>query len=156
MQDLVAAGKVRAFGVSNFDADELKEAIDAVGPGRIASNQVLYNLGHRGIEWDLIPFCRQHHIAVVGYTPFGGMPARRGKGLQTLETVAARHGRTPSQVVLRFLTRDPIAFTIPKAVDPAHVRENAGGDGFELTARDLAEIDAAFPPPQRKVALATA
>jgi diketogulonate reductase-like aldo/keto reductase len=156
MEDLVASGKIRFIGVSNFDVDELDAAMRALTRQRIASNQVLYNLATRGIERELVPFCERAGIAVVGYTPFGGWPRRGSQALRALSEIGVRHGRTPRQVALRFLTRGPTLFAIPKALDPEHVRENAGGAGFELDDEDLAAIDRAFPAPRRAVPLATA
>jgi diketogulonate reductase-like aldo/keto reductase len=158
MEDLVQAGKVRLIGVSNFDVPELEEAMAALTRERLACNQVLYNLGTRGIERKLVPFCREEGIAVVGYTPLakGGFPARASSGFQTLAEIAERHGATPRQVVLRFLTRSEELFTIPKAVDLRHVRDNAGATDFELTKADVSAIDRAFPAPRRRVPLATA
>ena len=155
MEDLVAEGKIRHLGVSNFDVDDLREAMAALGRERIACNQVLYNLGHRGIERDLIPFCSDNDIAVVGYTSFGSWPRRGSEGLQALESVATRHNATPYQVALAFLTREPNLFAIPKASDEAHVRTNAAAGDLVLGAADVAEIDAAFPAPKRAVPLAT-
>lgn len=154
MEELVAAGKIRFVGVSNFDVGEMREAIAALGRERLACNQVLYNLSHRGIERDLVPFCAERGVAVVGYTPFGGFPRPRSGGFHVLEEIACRHSTTPRQVVLRFLTRQPNVFAIPKAVDPDHVRENAGAASFELDASDVAMIDRAFPAPRHKVPLA--
>ncbi|GIW41795.1 MAG: aldo/keto reductase [Candidatus Binatia bacterium] len=154
MAELVRQGKIRFAGVSNFDVTELREAVER-SPVRIACNQVLYNLTHRGIELDLLPFCRRHEIAVVGYTPFGGFPTR-GVGFRVLEGIARRHGKTPRQVVLRFLTRLPGLFAIPKAAKLEHVRENAGASDFDLTEEDIREIDRVFPVPPRPVPLAMA
>jgi diketogulonate reductase-like aldo/keto reductase len=158
MEDLVRDGKVRFVGVSNFDVPELTEAMAALTRVRLACNQVLYNLGARGIERKLVPLCREHGIAVVGYTPLakGGFPARASSGFHTLAEIADRHGATPRQVVLRFLTRSPELFTIPKAVDLRHVRENAEAASFELGPEEIAAIDRAFPAPRRRVPLATA
>jgi diketogulonate reductase-like aldo/keto reductase len=111
----------------------------------------MYRLGARGIERDLIPFCERESIAVVGYTPFGDFPARN---TGVLSEIGARHGKTPRQVVLRFLTRAQGVFAIPKASHPEHVRENAGAAGFTLTLAEVAEIEAAFPAPRRRVPLA--
>jgi diketogulonate reductase-like aldo/keto reductase len=155
MEELVRAGKIRWLGVSNFDVDETRAAMAALSRERLACNQVLYNLAHRGIERDLLPFCARHEIAVVGYTPFGGFPTR-GEGARVLQRIAAAHGKTARQVVLRFLTRLPELFAIPKASDPAHVRENAGASDVALTPDDVATIDAAFPAPRRAGPLATA
>jgi len=154
MEDLVAAGKTRFIGVSNFDLEELRAAMAALTRARLVCNQVLYNLSQRGIEVDLLPFCARERIAVVGYTPFGGWP-RRGAGLAALEAIGARQGRTAQQVALAFLTRTAELFAIPKASDPAHVRQNAEAAEVVLGAEDLAAIDAAFPAPRHKVPLAT-
>ncbi|HZR82306.1 MAG TPA: aldo/keto reductase [Candidatus Binatia bacterium] len=156
LDDLVQAGKVRFVGVSNFDVEEIAEAW-ATGV-RIACNQVLYQLAQRGIERELVPWCREHRVAVVGYTPLAGrgFPGERSQGHAVLADIARRHRKTPRQVALRFLTRDPDLFTIPKASDPEHVRENAGATGFALEADEVAEIDRAFPAPHRRVPLATA
>ncbi len=154
LDDLVSAGKTRWIGVSNFDVAELGEAIDALGGTRLACNQVRYDLGRRGIERDLLPFCDAAGIAVVGYTPFGTLPRRGSAAARVLEAVAARHGATPRQVILAFLTRLPALFAIPKATTPAHVRDNAAAGDLTLTAADLAELDAAFPAPRRAVPLA--
>lgn len=155
MEDLVAAGKIRFLGVSNFDVDELRAAMQALSRERIAANQVLYNLGERGIERDLVPFCADAGIAVVGYTPFGNWPRPGSAGLRVLTTIGARHGKTARQVALRFLTRTPELLAIPKAGDEAHVRENAGAGDFDLDADEIAAIDRAFAAPRRKVPLAT-
>jgi diketogulonate reductase-like aldo/keto reductase len=154
MEALVAAGKIRFIGVSNFDVAQMRAAMAALQHERLACNQVLYNLGARGIELDLIPTCRQEGTAVVGYTPFGGWPRPGGRGLKVLSEIGARYGKTARQVALKFLTRQPKVFTIPKASSPEHVRENAGASGFTLTEADTTAIDAAFPPPHHPVPLA--
>jgi diketogulonate reductase-like aldo/keto reductase len=156
MEDLVAAGKIRFLGVSNFDLEEMRDAMQALTRERLACNQVLYNLATRGIELDLIPFCEREGIAVVGYTPFGSWPGARSVGSRVLETVAARHGATARQVALRFLTRLPSLFAIPKASEEPHVRDNAGAGDLELSRLDIDEIDAAFPAPRRRGKLSTA
>jgi diketogulonate reductase-like aldo/keto reductase len=151
MEHLVAAGKIRFVGVSNFDVEEMRAALAVLTHARLACNQVMYHLGARGIERDLIPFCERESIAVVGYTPFGDFPARN---TGVLSEIGARHGKTPRQVVLRFLTRAPGVFAIPKTSNPEHVRENAGAAGFTLTQAEVAAIDATFPAPKRRVPLA--
>lgn len=154
MEDLVAQEKIRFVGVSNFRVDEMEEAMAAsLGRQRLACNQVLYNLKSRGIELDLLPFCQRHSIAVVGYTPYGGFP-RGGRGLELLEEIAGRHGTTPRQVVLRFLTRESHLFAIPKASRPEHVRENAGAADLTLDPAEIEAIDRAFPAPAHPVPLA--
>ncbi len=156
MEALVEAGKIRFIGVSNFGVAELREAMRALSRERLASNQVLYNLAHRGIEHDLIPFCEREGIAVVGYTPFGGMPRPGAAAMAALTEIAARRGSTVRQVVLRFLTRGPALFAIPKAGDPEHVRENAAAAQVQLDDDDIAAIDRTFAPPRGRVPLATA
>jgi diketogulonate reductase-like aldo/keto reductase len=155
MEALAAAGKVLYFGVSNFDVAEVQQARSALSAGRLASNQVLYHLRDRGIERKLIPYCKANGIAVVAYSPFGHdqFPSARTPGGKVLEEIGKRHGRTVRQVVLRFLTRDPDVFTIPKSGSVDHTRENSGGDGWELSPEDLAAIDRAFPAPDHDVPL---
>jgi diketogulonate reductase-like aldo/keto reductase len=156
MEALAAAGKIRFFGVSNFDVDDLRDAEQELAGGRIASNQVLYHLQERGIERRLIPYCAGRGIAVVGYTPFGRgkFPSPSSKGGRVLAAIAQRNGKTPRQVILNFLTRLPGVFTIPKASNPEHVRENSQGAGWELSAEDIACIEEAFPVPDRDRPLA--
>lgn len=144
-EELRAAGKIRAWGVSNFDVDDLAEAW-AIDRG-LACNQVLYHPKERGIEHRVLPWCERHDVAVVGYSPFGhgSFPTARSEGGRALATIAARHGATPRQVVLAFLTRRSSLFTIPKAGGVEHAEENAGAGRLRLDARDLAAIDDAFP-----------
>jgi diketogulonate reductase-like aldo/keto reductase len=151
MEELVAAGKIRYIGVSNFDVSRLKQAQKALTRERIACNQVMYHLRSRGIENHLLPYCAAENIAVVGYSPFGhgdfpSLGSRQGKALAA---IAERHRKTPRQVALNVLTRKPGLFAIPKASDLIHVRENAGGAGWQLTADDLQLIDEVFPVPGR-------
>ena len=133
--------------MSNFDVGDLEEARTLLRKHPIACNQVLYHLGERHIDADLVPYCAQHDIAVVGYSPFGHgrFPALGRAGGRVLAAVAARHGATPRQVALAFLARAAPLFTIPKASTTEHAEENAGALGLALTADDVAEIDAAFP-----------
>jgi diketogulonate reductase-like aldo/keto reductase len=140
-------GKIRAWGVSNFDVDDLDEALAIAGEGRIACNQVLYHLGERAIEHAVIPWCEGHGVAVVGYSPFGHgeFPAPRSKGGRVLGEIADAHGATARQVALRFLVRRPSLFAIPKASRPEHTAENAGAGSLRLSEAELARIDAAFP-----------
>ena len=140
-------GKIRAWGVSNFDVDDLEEALAVAGPGRIACNQVLYHLGERAIEHAVIPWCRQHGVAVVAYSPFGhdAFPKATSPGGRVLAEVAAAHGATARQVALAFLLRQPGVFTIPKASRAAHTEDNAGAGALVLSAADITRIDAAFP-----------
>jgi diketogulonate reductase-like aldo/keto reductase len=155
MEELVAAGKIRHIGVSNLDVGELKQAQKALTREKIVCNQVLYHLRSRGIEHRLLPYCESQNIAVVGYSPFGqgDFPDENSKQGKILATVAKRNGRTPRQVALNFLTRRPGLFTIPKANAVDHVKENAGGGGWELSAQDVQMIDEAFPLPSKDAPL---
>lgn len=155
-EQLQTEGKILSFGVSNFDADELAQAVSIAGVGRIACNQVLYHLGERGIEHEVIPYCEAHGIAVVGYSPFGSgeFPPRGKASLRALEDVASRHGATPRQVALAFLTRAPHLFAIPKASQLAHVEENGAAARITLDDRDLAALEAAFPVGPRRAGVA--
>ena len=138
MADLVAAGKTRFVGVSNFDVEQMRAAQAALGTIPLACNQVLYHLRHRDIEKDIVSHCERERIAVVGYTPL----ARGGFMRGAVADIAKRLGKTPRQVALNFLTRRPSLFTIPKAARPEHVRENAGALDFTLSPQDLSAIDA--------------
>lgn len=149
------AGKIRNYGVSNFDVEDLDE-IEALGfGGALATNQVLYNLEHRGIEWQLLSQCRARGLPVMAYSPLGSSASglRRLLGHASVRAVAARHEATPAQVALAWTLRQPGAYVIPKAADRAHVRENRAALDLDLSADDLDTLDAAFPPPRRKVPL---
>ena len=145
-------GKIGAWGVSNFDSDDLTELALVPGGGACAANQVLYNPQHRGIEFDLLPWCAARGMAVMAYSPVG-----QGRSLMqatSLAAVAARHDATVAQIAIAWGLRQPGLLSIPKAANPAHVRQNAAAAEIALTATDLAEIDAEFPPPTRKLPLA--
>jgi diketogulonate reductase-like aldo/keto reductase len=146
-EELERAGKIRFFGVSNFDVRDLEQAVDVVGERRIACNQVLYHLEERRIEHRVIPFCEAHGIAVVGYSPFGQghWVSERSPGFRVLAEIAKAHGATPRQVALQFLIRRPSLFAIPKTSNRAHAAENAAAAELDLSADELARIDAAFP-----------
>ena len=147
-ETLVRQGKILAWGVSNFDVQDLAEVAAIAGPGHPACNQVLYHLKERAIEHAVLPWCAQHGTAVVAYTPFGQSPgifAGESKAAEVLREIADSHGATPRQVALRFLLRRPEVFVIPQASDIAHVTENAGTFNVELNDSDMAKIDAAFP-----------
>lgn len=135
-EELERAGKIGAWGVSNFDLDDLEELAPLARPGRPACNQVLYHLRERSIERDVVPWCAARQIAVVGYTPFGSgrFPAAQ------LEAIAAAHGATARQVALAFLARRAPLFAIPKAARVAHTEENAGAGALELSAADIDKI----------------
>ena len=146
-EGLVAAGKIRCWGVSNFDENDLADAWPLRAAGGPVCNQVLYHLKERAIEHAVLPWCERHELALVGYSPFGHgrFPSPTRDGGRALAAVAARHHATPRQVALAFLARAGPLFTIPKAGTVAHAEENAGALGLSLSADDVAEIDAAFP-----------
>lgn len=146
-EQLVSAGKIRCWGVSNFDADDLDELLDVAGEGRIACNQVLYHLKERAIEHAVIPWCRKHGTPVVAYSPFGhdDFPGPQSKAGAVLQTIARAHGASPRQVALAFLTRDPQLFAIPKASNPEHAVDNAAAGELVLTSDEIAALDKAFP-----------
>lgn len=152
LEELVESGKTRAWGVSNFDEDELAQALAIAGPGRLACNQVLYHLEERGIEHAVLPWCEEHGVAVVGYTPYGQhrQYPPRGSAGAALAQIAERHGATARQVALAFLTRRPDLFAIPKSTNPEHLRENAGGARLVLSEDDRAAIERAFPRGRRR------
>ena len=141
---LVDAGWVRAIGVSNYDVADLEEATSVLGAGRIAANQVLHHLADRGAEREVVPWCRQHGVTVVGYSPFGSGRFVGGAKLRVLEEVGQESGATPRQVALAFLTREDHVVTIPKAERAEHARENAGGS-LRLAQDQVARLDGAFP-----------
>ena len=145
-EDLQKGGKIRAWGVSNFDVDDLEEALAIAGPGKIACNQVLYHLQERAIEHAVLPWCERQGVALVGYTPFGDrFPAPGSAGGKVLGEIAAAHQATPRQVALAFLVRRPSLFAIPKAASTRHTEENAKAGTLRLAEAELARIDAAFP-----------
>ena len=144
-EQLVRSGKILAWGVSNFDVADLDEAVSIAGPDSITCNQVLYNLEERAIEHEVIPWCKRHGAAVVAYSPFGHgrFPDERSPGGRVLAEIAAAHDATPRQVALAFLAQR--AFVIPKASTPEHASDNVGAGDLELSDREVARIDAAFP-----------
>jgi diketogulonate reductase-like aldo/keto reductase len=147
--DLQREGKIRSWGVSNFDADDLEEAYGfEAKPGEsIACNQVLYHLQERAIEHSVIPSCEKHGVAVVAYSPFGSgdFPGPKTSGGQVLAEIAKTHAATPHQVALAFLIRHPSVFAIPKTGNPKRAAENAAACDIVLSADDMAAIDRAFP-----------
>jgi diketogulonate reductase-like aldo/keto reductase len=145
--ELVASGKIRSWGVSNFDSDDLDELLDVAGEGKIACNQVLYHLQERAIEHAVIPWCEQQGVAVVAYSPFGhnDFPSARSKGGEVLQAIADARKATPRQVALAFLTRAPSVLAIPKASSADHAAENADAGDLTLNVAEIAALDKAFP-----------
>jgi diketogulonate reductase-like aldo/keto reductase len=152
LEALVTQGKTRFVGVSNFDTAEMFEAAGYLRDVPLTCNQVLYHVRERGPEHDLIPQARERGIAVVAYTPFGRgrFPREHSGPGGVLDKIARKHGATPRQVILAFLTRESNVFTIPKAASIPHVEENAGAGDLALDGDDVAAIDAAFPLGDRR------
>ena len=144
---LQSDGKIRSWGVSNFDVPDLAEARDIAGAGALACNQVLYHLEQRAIEHAVLPWCEKHGVPVVGYSPFGHgrFPGSHTSAGRVLQEIAARHNATLRQVALRFLVRRPSLFTIPKSSRPEHAAENAQAGDLYLSEAELASIDESFP-----------
>jgi diketogulonate reductase-like aldo/keto reductase len=142
--DLKRAGAIRHWGVSNFDLADVADLMALPGGDAVAADQVLYNLAHRGIEWDLLPSCQQRGIPVMAYSPIA--PGRLLRH-PALRAVAERRGATPAQVALAWSIRHGGVTAIPEAGTPEHVRENHRALSIELTSTDLIALDRAFPPP---------
>jgi diketogulonate reductase-like aldo/keto reductase len=144
---LAADGKILGWGVSNFDTEEMEEVVAVPASIPAATNQVLYNLSRRGIEYDLLPWCRERGIPIMAYSP---IEQGRLLGNVALGRVAGRIGATAAQVALAWVLRHPDVIAIPKASSPGHVRDNRAALDIELSADDIAELDAAFQPPRSK------
>jgi diketogulonate reductase-like aldo/keto reductase len=142
--DLVAAGMIRHWGVSNFDLADLVELTNLPGGSAVETDQVLYNLAHRGIEWDLMPRCLEAGMPIMAYSPF---QHGRMTDHPVLREVAARHNATPPQIALAWVLMHDGVATTPKASRAEHVRDNRAAYDIRLTDEDLATLDAAFPPP---------
>lgn len=151
-EQLKQEGKIRAWGVSNLDVDDMEE-LQGVPEGRAcAANQVLYNPEYRGVEYDLLPWCEEHKVTAIAYSPVG-----QGGGLlhsSSLAKVASQHNATPAQIALAWCLRKAL-IAIPKAGSVQHVEENRAALDLQLTEDDLAVIDTSYPPPKKKQRLAT-
>ena len=147
---LKADGKIRHWGVSNFDTDDMAELRGVAAGASCASNQVLYHLGSRGIDFDLVGDCAAHKVMLMAYSPLGQGAILRNPALAS---VANRRGVSPAAVAVAWTMRHPHVVSIPKAASLAHVAENAAAADLVLDADDLATLDAAFPPPKRKSGL---
>jgi diketogulonate reductase-like aldo/keto reductase len=152
--ELRRRGWIRRWGVSNFDVADLEELASLAGGGGCAANQVYYSLGRRGVEFDLLPWMQRRAMPMMAYCPIDQGALAGGRAPQALRDVAARHGATPAQVALAAVLARPGVIAIPKAVQAAHLRENWAAQALSLDAADRARLDAAFPPPRRKVPLA--
>ncbi|MBU0724476.1 MAG: aldo/keto reductase [Alphaproteobacteria bacterium] len=144
--DLQRAGKIRHWGVSNLDIEDCRELAALPDAKGLATNQLLYNLTRRGIEFDLLPWCRERRVPVMAYSPI-----EQGRLLRhpALPSIADRHGATPAQIALAWLLRQGDIIAIPKAGHASHVRDNHGALSITLDAADLAALDSVFPPPNR-------
>ncbi|TMG81097.1 MAG: aldo/keto reductase [Betaproteobacteria bacterium] len=149
-EQLRTTGRIRHWGVSNFDRSDMEELLALPDGEHCAANQVLYHLDCRGIEWDLLPFCRRHGMVTMAYSPFDEGRLLRNRRLAAL---ASRAGVTPAQVALAWLLAQPGVAVIPKATDPVHVHDNAHALDVDLSAELLAEVDRTFPPPSRATRL---
>ena len=152
LEEAKAAGKIRAWGVSNFDISDMEELWQVPGGKNCLVNQVLYHVGSRGIEYSLLPWMREHNVALMAYCPLAQAGSLR-RGLMTnpaLKAVAERHQATVAQVMLAFAIRDGHTIAIPRSAHAGHTLENAGADAITLTPEDLAQIEAAYPAPTRK------
>ncbi len=149
-EDLQRAGKIRHWGVSNLDLADMRELWSVPGGAQAATNQLLYNLDRRGIEWDLLPWLRERGVPVMAYSPIEQGRLLRHRGLRAF---AQRHRMTPAQAALAWLLRRDDVIAIPKASSPERVKENASALAHRLEAAQLAELDALFPPPDRAVPL---
>ncbi len=150
LESLKRAGKIRHWGVSNFDRQGMSELVSTETGMNCATNQVLYNLSRRGIEWDLLPWCRQQTMPVMAYSPL-----EQGRLLtnQVLKDVASRHSATAAQVALAWLLSQAGIIAIPKAGTSQHVREIRSSVAVKLTDVDRAELNRAFPPPRKRTPL---
>lgn len=146
-EELRRAGKIREWGVSNFDVEDMEDLMEVEDGENCAANQVLYNLSRRGIEHDLMPWCQERGIPIMAYSPI-----EQGRILRNTELIriAKAYQATPAQLALAFVMRAQNTIAIPKSGDPHRVEENAGAAGLEISREDWAALDAVFPPPFRK------
>jgi diketogulonate reductase-like aldo/keto reductase len=147
LETLLQVGKIRYWGVSNFDVDDMEELVDLPHGSHVAANQVLYNLTRRGIEYDLMPWCSNRKIPIMAYSP-----VEQGRVLKNreLQRVADRLNAKPAQVALAWVLRQAGIIAIPRAGTPEHVREDRAALELHLTEEDMKALDGAFPPPSRK------
>jgi diketogulonate reductase-like aldo/keto reductase len=150
-ETLVGAGKIRYWGVSNFDIGDMQELVDLPNGANVATDQVLYNLERRGVEYDLLPWCQRSGVPIMAYSPI-----EQGHVLRyvALKKIAARLGATPAQVALAWVLHQDGVCAIPQSGKPEHVRENRGALDVRLTLQDLADLDRTFAPPDGKQPLA--
>ena len=150
-EQLRAAGKIKHWGVSNFDVDDMEELLSLTAGCECAANQVLFNLENREIEFGLLPWSQTNKIPIMAYSPVG----HSGRLLRNaaLKKIAQRHNATPAQIALAWVLRQPNVIAIPKASTESHIRDNAASLNIELTKEDAIELDREFPPPKSKKSL---
>lgn len=155
MESLMAQGKIGRWGVSNLDIDDMQTLWKLQGGQQCATNQVLYHLGSRGIEYDLLPWCAERHLPVMAYCPLAQAGRLRDDlmGNAVVNAIAREKNITAAQLLLAWVIRHPGVLAIPKASDIKHVEENAAALDVKLTAQDIEQLDAAFAPPDRKMPL---
>ena len=151
LQHLKQVGKILDYGVSNFDTDDMQEAESLPGGKAIATNQVLYNLMRRGIEWDLLPWCKKRNIPIMAYSP---VEQKAFVNSSKLDKIATKYDATSTQIALSWLLHQDNVISIPKATNLDHIRDNRAALDIELATSDLKELDTAFKPPSRKMPLA--
>jgi diketogulonate reductase-like aldo/keto reductase len=156
-EELQQKGRIRTWGLSNFDAEELDHALEEAGPRGVTCDQVLYHLKERAIEHAVLPWCERHGVALMAYSPFGSgdFPSPESRGGKELAAIARAHGATPHQVALAFLVRHPCVFAIPKAASAAHAVENARAAEITLDPAEIARLAGAFPLGPRPATLPT-
>ena len=145
-EKLRAAGRIKRWGVSNFDVDDMEELLSLEHGHKCAANQVLYNLQNREIEFDLLPWSQTNKIPIMAYAPVGHSGALLKNSV--LKKIGTAHDATPAQIALAWVLRQPEVIAIPKASNEAHVRDNAGSPEIKLTKEDLTDLDREFPPPK--------
>lgn len=155
MEELVKKGKIRRWGVSNFDTDDMKELWRVPNGDHCAVNQVLYHLGSRGIEYDLLPWLTEHTVPVMAYCPIAQAGSLKSElyASPALQRVAKRHKATVTQILLAFVLRSGHVIAIPRSGSAEHTTENAAADSIVLTEADMAELNEAFPAPTAKTFL---
>jgi diketogulonate reductase-like aldo/keto reductase len=146
-ENLKAAGKIRHWGVSNFDTEDMVELFALENGNRCASNQILYNVARRGPEFDLLPWMRERNMPAMAYSP---VDHSRLPKQSVLNDIAEARGVSPTQIALAWVLQQPGVLAIPKASTIAHVKENAAARDIELSSEELAQIDAQFKPPKSK------
>ena len=147
---LIRSGDIRYWGVSNFDTDDMKELAELEGGTAVATDQVLYNLTRRGIEYDLLPWCREREVPVMAYSPIDQGRLVKHPGVAR---IARTRGATPAQIALAWVLRQPDVLAIPKGAQLDHVRQNRAALDIHLTREELMELEGDFPPPRRKISL---